>query len=75
MMAVVGIPLSSTLVVVYQTGLTPAGGPVLRQKSLSDVKSDATEQAVYEAAHGLFGLAQYPVIDVLYRKNFELVNQ
>ena len=30
--------------------LFPAG--VLRQKSLSDVKSDTTEQAVYEAAHG-----------------------
>ena len=74
-MAVVGTPLSSTLVVVYQTGLTPAGGPVLRQKSLSDVRSDATEQAVYDAAQALFGLAQYPVIDVLYRKNFELVNQ
>lgn len=74
-MAVVGMPLSSTLVVVYQTGLTPAGGPVLRQKSLSDVRSDATEQAVYDAAHALFGLAQYPVIDVLYRKNFELINQ
>ncbi|MHB8125249.1 MAG: DUF1659 domain-containing protein [Desulfitobacteriaceae bacterium] len=74
-MAVVGIPLNSTLVVVYQTGLTPAGGPILRQKSLSDVRSDAGEQAVYAAAHGLFGLVQYPVIDVLYRKNFELVDQ
>ena len=75
MMAVVGTPLSSTLVVVYQTGLTPSGGPVLRQKSLSDVISDATEQAVYDAAQALFGLAQYPVIEVLYRKNFELVDQ
>jgi len=74
-MAVVGMPLNSTLVVVYQTGLTPAGGPVLRQKSLSDVRSDATEQAVFDAAHALFGLAQYPIIDVLYRKNFELVDQ
>ena len=74
-MAVVGMPLNSTLVVVYQTGLTPAGGPVLRQKSLSDVRSDAAEQAVYDAAHALFGLAQYPVIDVLYRKNFELVDE
>ena len=74
-MAVVGTPLSSTLVVVYQTGLTPSGGPVLRQKSLSDVISDATEQAVYDAAQALFGLAQYPVIEVLYRKNFELVDQ
>lgn len=74
-MAVVGTPLSSTLVVVYQTGLTPAGGPVLRQKSLSDVRANATEQAVYDAAHALFGLAQYPVTDVLYRKNFELVDE
>ena len=74
-MAVVGMPLSSTLVVVYQTGLTPAGGPVLRQKSLSDVRSDAAEQAVYDAAHALFSLAQYPVVDVLYRKNFELINE
>ncbi|WP_243454452.1 DUF1659 domain-containing protein [Desulfosporosinus fructosivorans] len=30
------------------TGLTSAGDPVLRQKSLSDVRSDATEQAVYD---------------------------
>ena len=58
-MAVVGMPLNSMLVVVYQTGITPAGGPVLRQKSLSDVRSDAAEQAVYDAAHALFGLAQY----------------
>jgi len=74
-MAVVGMPLSSTLVVVYQTGLTPAGGPVLKQKSLSDVKSNATEQAVYDAAHALFGLTQYSVTDVLYRKNFELIDE
>ena len=74
-MAVVGIPLNSTLVVVYQTGLTPAGGPVLSQKSLSDVRSDATEGALYNAAQALFGLVDYPVIDVLYRKNFELIDE
>ena len=74
-MAVVGKPLNSTLVVVYQAGLTPAGGPILRQKSLSDVRSDAAEQAVYEAAHALFGLVMHPVIDVLYRKNFKLVDE
>jgi Protein of unknown function (DUF1659). len=74
-MAVVATPLSSTLVVVYQTGLTLDGGPILRQKSLSDVRSEATEQAVYEAAQALFGLAQYQVIDVIYRKNFELSDQ
>lgn len=68
-MAVVGIPLNSMMVVVYQTGTTPASGPVLRQKSLSNVRSDASEQAVYEAAHALFDLAEYPVIEVVYRKN------
>ncbi|MHB8126647.1 MAG: DUF1659 domain-containing protein [Desulfitobacteriaceae bacterium] len=74
-MAVVAIPLGSTLVVVYQTGLTTQGSPITRQKSLSDVKFDAAEQAVFDAAHALFGLAQYPVIDVLYRKNLELVDE
>ena len=35
-MAIVGMPLNSTPVVVYQTGLTSAGGPILSQKSQSD---------------------------------------
>lgn len=74
-MAVVGVPLNSTMVIVYQTGTTPAGGPVLRQKGLSNVRSDASEQAVYEAAHALFDLSEFPVIEVIYRKNFELVDE
>jgi hypothetical protein len=74
-MAVVATPLNSILVIGYQTGLTPDGSPILRQKSLSDVRSDAAEQAVYDAAQALFGLAQYPVINVIYRKNFELSDQ
>ena len=40
-MAVSATPLSSALVVRYQTGTTPAGAPVFRQKSLNDVKADA----------------------------------
>ncbi|WP_434509822.1 DUF1659 domain-containing protein [Desulfitobacterium sp. AusDCA] len=74
-MAVSATPLSSTLVVRYQSGTTPAGGPVIRQKSLNDVKADATEQDVYDVAAALFSLGQHPVINVLLKKNFELLNQ
>lgn len=74
-MAVVSTPLSSTLVVVYQTGLTSAGSPITRQKSLSDVRFDAAEEDVFDAAQALFGLAQHPVIDVLYRKNYKLTDE
>ncbi|UWG98210.1 DUF1659 domain-containing protein [Dehalobacter sp. DCM] len=74
-MAVVSTPLNSTLVVAYQTGETSVGAPITRQKSLSDVRANATEQALYDAAQALFSLSQYPVIDVLYRKNFELTNE
>lgn len=74
-MAVSATPLSSTLVVRYQSGTTPAGGPEIRQKSLNDVKADATEQDVYDVAAALFSLGQHPVINVLLKKNFELLNQ
>ena len=74
-MAVSAMSLNSTLVVRYQAGTTPAGGPVFRQKSLSDVKADAIEQDVYDVAAALFSLGQHPVADVVLRKNFELLNQ
>ena len=74
-MAVIATPLSSTLVVKYQTGTTTAGSPVFRQKSLNDVKADATEQDVYDVVAALFSLGQHPVADVVLRKSFELLNQ
>ncbi|WP_434512883.1 DUF1659 domain-containing protein [Desulfitobacterium sp. AusDCA] len=74
-MAVSATPLSSTVVVRYQFGTTTAGGPGIRQKSLNDVKADATEQDVYDVAAALFSLGQHPVINVLLKKNFELLNQ
>lgn len=72
-MAVVAVPLNSALVVVYQDGTNSAGAPISRQKSLSYVRPDATEQALFEAAQALFGLSLHPVLDVILRKNFELI--
>lgn len=72
-MAVVAEPLNSGLVVVYQDGTTPAGAPVSRQKSLSYVRSDASEEALYDIAQALFSLSLHPVLDVLLKKNFRLL--
>ena len=69
------IPLTETLVVVYQIGVTPLGAPVLRQKSLSGVRFNADEEALYNAAHTLFALSQYPVIDVMIRKTYKLAEE
>lgn len=74
-MAVVSVPLDSVLVVAYENGTTPAGAPVTRLKSLSNVRSDASEQALYDVAQALFSLSLHPVLDVMLRKNFELIDE
>jgi len=68
-MAVSTTSLNSTLNVKYQTGTTPTGSPVIRQKSLNDMKTDATEQDIYDVATALFSMGQHPVTNVLLRKN------
>lgn len=74
-MAVVAEPLNSALVVAYQSGTTSAGAPVTRQKSLSYVRSDAAEEALYNVAQALFSLSLHPVLDVIVRKNIRLMEE
>jgi len=74
-MAVTSNPLNSALVVVYQDGVSPLGAPLTRQKSLNNLRFDAEEQAVFDAAQALFSLSQHPLIDVLCRKTFKLVEE
>jgi len=74
-MAVVATPIDSVLTVAYQDGTNSAGAPISRQKSLSYVRADATEQALYEVAQALFSLSLHPVLDVVLRKNFELTDE
>ncbi|AFQ43845.1 DUF1659 domain-containing protein [Desulfosporosinus meridiei] len=74
-MSVQSIPSNSALVVVYQAGLTALGAPIKKQKSLNYLRFDASDQALHDAAHTLFGLSQNPVIEVLNRKTFELIEE
>lgn len=73
--AVEGIPYSAALVVVYQAGVSPLGTPLTRQKTFNSIRFDAPEEAVYDAAHGLFGLTEHPVLDVFLRKTWELTEE
>ncbi len=63
-MAVNANPKDTVLVVSFQTGLTPSGSPILRQRSLQHVRSDAADQDVYDVATALYGLQSYPLISV-----------
>lgn len=74
-MAVSAVAKGSVLVVTYQTGLNPSGAPILRQRSLANVKSDALDQDVFDVAQALYGLQQYPVIAVRRDNRFELEAQ
>ncbi|AFM00044.1 Protein of unknown function (DUF1659) [Desulfitobacterium dehalogenans ATCC 51507] len=74
-MGVVAYPLSSTVVIRYQVGETPSGTPIIRQKSLNNVKANATDQDIYDVAAALFGLSERLVIQTILRKNFDLIDE
>ena len=63
-MAVIASAKDTVMVVTIQTGLTPEGSPILRQRSIANVKSGAADQDVYDVATALYGLQNYPLIGV-----------
>ena len=75
MMAVVANPLVSVAVLKIQTGELPSGTPVIRQKSLNNVKADAAEQDIHDVARALFGLGENEVLGVVLRKQYDLVDE
>ncbi|SDG29942.1 DUF1659 domain-containing protein [Desulfosporosinus hippei] len=74
-MSIIVEALNSALIAIYQSGSTPAGSPVTRQKSLSYVRADASEEALYDVAQALFSLSQQPLQDVQLRRNFRLIEE
>lgn len=71
-MAVVSHAQNSVLVVTFQTGVTTAGSPQLRQRSFNNVKADALDQDVYDVAQAIYGLQQYPLTGVRRDNCFDL---
>lgn len=74
-MAVLATDIESVLVVAYQVGLTESGAPKLRQKSFQNVRSNATDQDVYDVAEALFSLQEYPLTSVRRDNRVDLTNE
>lgn len=74
-MPVVSTPKDSVLVARYQTGVTGTGTPILRQKTFPGIKAAALDQDLYDVSAALFGLLDYPLIEVRRENHFDLVNQ
>lgn len=58
-MAVTKTPVNSTIRLSLVTGLSELGSPILRQTNLSNVKTNAVNQDIFDVANALVGLQEY----------------
>jgi len=58
-MAVNNVPVGSVLRLQLQTGVDGNGDPIIRNKSLSNVKADALDQNVFDVAQALALLQEH----------------
>ena len=72
-MAVNKVPASSVLKLEVQTGLDEGGNPVFRNKSLSNAKSAAADQDLFDVATSLAGLQEYTLTGISRVDSAELV--
>ena len=70
-MAVISSQTDSVMVLEVQTGLTPAGGPILSSRSIN-VKAVATDQDIFDVGTALQALSNYPLISVKRENHFDL---
>lgn len=74
-MAILSLPLTSTLTVKCQTGTSPSGGPLTRKKSLTGLKPATTDEDLHEIATTLFSLVADPILDITLSKNSQLLEE
>ncbi|TYO92295.1 DUF1659 domain-containing protein [Desulfallas thermosapovorans] len=63
-MAVDKIPSGTALRMQFQTGVDGDGDPIYRTKSLSNVKTEAQDQDIFDVAQALVQLQEYPLVAV-----------
>ncbi|MDD3654713.1 MAG: DUF1659 domain-containing protein [Desulfotomaculaceae bacterium] len=72
-MAVTKVPGNSTLRLVLHVGDSGSGSPILRTKSLSNVKTTAADQDILNLATALAGLQDFPLNGVTRVDNAALI--
>jgi hypothetical protein len=73
-MAVNKVPGNSVIKLSLHTGDNPDGSPVLRTRSLNNVKPAAADQDLFDVAAALAGLQQYPLNGITRVDNSALIS-
>ncbi|SMC44675.1 DUF1659 domain-containing protein [Sporomusa malonica] len=74
-MAVVKVPQLGSFTVKVQTGISGTGNPVYANRTFGNLKSNATEQNVFDVAQALADLQKHTVTDVALTERCNLINQ
>ena len=74
-MEVSKMPTTSVLRLELQVGVGIGGNPVLRRRNLANVKSVASDQALYEIAAAVGNLQKYPLYGVARVDNAQLIQE
>jgi hypothetical protein len=73
MATVVTVPRDSALQFRLVVGTNPdTGAPIVQSKTISNIKSAALDQDVYDVATALTGLQKYPVDEIRFGKESQL---
>lgn len=59
----------SALKIKFDCGLDENGKTIVKNRTLSNVKSDASSQNILDVANALIGLCEHPALEVLKQEN------
>ncbi|WP_349410230.1 DUF1659 domain-containing protein [Pseudalkalibacillus sp. SCS-8] len=60
------------LIITFDAGLDSEGKPVIKRKTMNNVKSSATHDQLFEMVQALAPLQQYPVNQIERENSFDL---
>lgn len=73
-MPVTKVPANSIFRLELNTGTDANGNPVIRNKSISNVKAAAVDQDIFDVATSLAGLQEFPLSGIQRVDNASLIN-
>lgn len=74
-MAVVKVPQATRLQIKVQTGISQAGNPVYRLRTLQNIKTSASDADLYAVADAISGLQANTVIGFARQDDANLMDQ